>query len=188
MIANKAIVFMCGFGFLVTACAPSQADFIDWMDDRENGPWQKLEAEHFIYWLQYRPLSYQALVQTQDPDTYHELVNSASGMEYYYLSLLARDPQFTFPSPGSPMRGLLESNYGYEAIRLEIGERQLIPAEYYYEPSYNLRPEAGMLLAFNVGEEPAENRTLRIIGPFDQEERALEITLKKIEDIPNFKL
>lgn len=175
---------------LLSACVASQEAFVKHMADRENGPWQQLETDDFIYALQYRPISFQVLIQTQEKEAYDKLVTQGEGMEYYYLSILSKKDGFAFPAPGSPMRNSLESDFGFEAIRLEIGGKMLAPTEYYYEPSYNLRPEAGMLLAFKVGNATKDDqgRILLIKGPFDTVERSLNISETKINGIPDFKL
>ena len=179
-----------GSVFLLVSCGTSQEAYVRHMTDRENGPWQQVETENFVYALQYRPTAFQALIQTQEKEAYEELLAQAEGLEYYYLSILAKKEGFAFPAPGTPLRSTLESDFGFQAIRLEIGGKSLAPAEYYYEPSYNLRPEAGMLLAFKVGdvESDDQERVLRIKGPFDTVERSLNMLETKINGIPNFKL
>ena len=126
-----------------------------------------METEDFVYALQYRPIAFQALIQTQEKEAYEELLAQGEGLEYYYLSILAKKEGFAFPAPGSPLRSSLETDFGFEAIRLEIGDKSLAPTEYYYEPSYNLRPEAGMLLAFKVGNAATDGA-----GPNTTDKRA----------------
>lgn len=186
----KQLMLFLLVSVLLGSCSASQDAYVKHMADRENGPWQQVETEDFVYALQYRPIAFQALIQTQEKEAYDELLAEAEGFEYYYLSILAKKEGFTFPAPGSALRSSLETDFGFRAIRLEIGDRSLAPAEYYYEPSYNLRPEAGMLLAFKVGDVESENpeRVLRIKGPFDTVERSLKMLETKINGIPNFKL
>lgn len=160
------------------------------MANKSKGPWELLEDASFRYALQYRPIAFQALVQTQDQAAFNELLEQAAGMEYYYLSIAGKEEGFVFPGPGSAERKVLETDYGFQAVRLEIAGERFTPVEYYYEPSYNLRPEVGMLLAFKTDREAhdGKDRTIRIKGPFDGKERSLNLSKTKLENIPNFKL
>lgn len=174
----------------LTSCQVSKEKFAQHVADKQNGPWTSSEGASFVYSLQYRPVAFQAMLQSEDNEELADLLEATKGIEYYYLSIQAKEQGFTFPAPGTESRRVLETTYGFEALRLETAKGLIAPIEYYYEPSYNLRPEVGLLFAFNTGDVSSQDgdRIVHVKGPFDAQERVLRIEKTKIEDIPNFKL
>lgn len=187
----KTVIYAIATFALLVGCSKvlKPEDYYRFMDDKTKGPWTELDLDLFHYSVQYRPIEYQLWMNYQELKTaeFEELKEASTGTEYYYLTVASLSPDFEFPKPGDPLRAFLEFEL-QSAFNLQIGSRSYQCQSYVYEPSYNLKPEAGFLLSFNVSDATQEARLLDFTCPFNNKKVRLELSNEQITEVPTLNM
>lgn len=178
---------------LLGACSSSLPanEYIKWHNDRSSDNWFFASDEAFEYALQYRPVTFQALMSsaTLDKEQINGLLKENEGADFYLLHLKALDEGFEFPKMGDPKRNYLEYRFNSD-VKLNIGTVQYPCETYVFEPSHNLKPECGFLISFGIGSQNtggSADKTLRFMSPFTGKLVQIDILSEKLKKLPKLK-
>lgn len=175
-------------------------NYINWVQDKENGLLVEKEVGNLKFSLQYEPYEYIALKQLNPEavsnDTINEIVSSLTGLQYFIFEISS----ITGTEP--PIRQSVLGDIGSETkyFSFDMQNDLILTQEsdtlycklFHLEPTYNIKPSNTFLLAFEKFNKPdKENSDLNFIfydKVFDVGTIKIKISSESISNLPKLKI
>lgn len=177
----------------------SPAKYVNWIRSENNGLLVKKELGDLTYSIQYKPLTYLALLEHGPEEitktNITELAKSYEGLEYYTLQIKGPDHvndllSANLPSPNDYAQRLEYLSFDFQKdIFLARGKDTLRCQLFHFERNYGAMPKLDFMLGFEPDSKNNTDRTILLVDrTYAKQTITLNISQNAIEKIPNLNL
>ncbi len=199
--------------FVVSSCTLnttnySPREYVQWINDPDNGMISEFKSENYTYSLQYRPVPFLVLLEANSPELSFKMFDSISdeisGFQQFMLHVSSNDNTQNwqekslrnFEGPDQQIRYFSFSMQN--DFKLIQGVDTINCSMFHFERDYGIRPYGTFLIGFecevankSVSNTSLNGASLKIIykdSSFDNEEIEFNFSSNNINKIPTLKL
>ncbi len=174
-------------------------EYVNWIRSENNGLLVKKEMGDLTYSIQFKPLTYLALLehgpQNITKSNITDLTKSYEGLEYYTLQIKGPDHvndllSANLPSPDDYAERLEYLSFDFQNdIFLARGIDTLRCQLFHFERNYGSMPKLDFMLGFEPDKENNSDRSILLVDrTYAKQVITLNISKNAIDQIPNLNL